>query len=172
MSTAKKKNEEKGRFVPPVTIEGATLRYKNFTGAAKKYNAKGLRNFHVVLNTELAKILEKDGWNVRWHDPKEDGDEAWASIKVAVRFDNYPPRIVMITGKNRTVLDEDTVEILDWAEIKNVDVMLSPSSWEVNGKKGIKAYLKKLFVTLSEEDLEAKYSSVSSSRHSDDDDSD
>ena len=164
------KNKESKKKVPPITFENAVLCYKNFAGAAKKFNAKGLRNFHVVLENDLAQMLERDGWNVRWHDPREEGDPAWASIKVTVRFDNYPPRIVMITGGGKTVLDEESVDILDWAEIKKVDLVLSPSSWEVQGKSGIKAYLSKMFVTLSEDDLESKYSSVSSARRQADDD--
>lgn len=170
MATTKK--QEGKRKIPPITIEGATLRYKNFAGAAKKFNAKGLRNFHVVLDADLAQILERDGWNIKWHDPKEEGDAAWASIKVTVRFDNYPPRIVLITKGGKSVLDEDSVDILDWAEINNVDLVLSPSQWEVQGKSGIKAYLSKMFVTLSEDDLESKYSNVSSARRSADEDDD
>lgn len=164
---------KKVKKVPPITIQDAVLRYKNFSGAAKKFNAKGLRNFHVVLEPDLAQVLEKDGWNVKWHDPREEGDDPWASIKVTVRFDNYPPRIVLITQSNKTVLDEETVDILDWAEIVKVDLVLSPSQWEVQGKTGIKAYLSKMFVTLSEDDLEAKYSAYPSARrqqpHEDDD---
>jgi len=146
--------------VPPMTIENAKIIYRNFSGAAKKFNAKGLRNFHIVLEPDLAKVVERDGWNVRWHDPREEGDMPWASIKVALRFDNYPPRIVMVTADTKTTLDEESVDILDWAEIEKVDLVLSPSSWEVNGKQGIKAYLRKMFVTLNEDELEVKYRTV------------
>ena len=164
------KSKEERRKLPPVTIQNAKLIYKNFAGAAKKFNAKGLRNFHIVLDPEAAVILEQDGWNIKWHDPKEDGDNPWPSIKVAVRFDNYPPRIVLITRGGKSVLDEDSVEVLDWAEIVSVDVVLSPSFWEVEKKKGIKAYLKKMFVTLSEDDLESKYSEISSAKLREEDD--
>lgn len=169
MSTKSSKKEERKR-VPPITIENARIVFRNFSGSAKKFNAEGLRNFHVVIEPELAKVLEEDGWNVRWHDPKDDNDPPWASIKVAVKFDKYPPRIVMITGSNKTILNEDSVNILDWAEIKTVDLVLTPSFWEVDKKKGIKAYLQKMFVTLVEDDLESKYATVSkSATHSEDD---
>lgn len=168
----KRKDKDEKKKIPPITIENAILRYKNFAGAAKRFNAKGLRNFHVVLPVDLAQLLEKDGWNVKWHDPREEGDEPWASIKVTVRFDNYPPRIVLITKGGKSVLDEESVDILDWAEILSVDLVLSPSHWEVQGKSGIKAYLSKMFVTLSEDDLESKYSSVAPARRAADDDDD
>lgn len=168
MPTKNKASETKK--IPPITIENAHLIYRNFAGAAKKFNAKGLRNFNVLLDVDLAKVLEKDGWNIKWDDPKEDGDLPQARIKVAVRFDNYPPRIILITKNGKTILDEDSVDILDWAEIERADVVLTGSSWDVQGKQGIKAYLRKAFVTLSEDDLESKYSDVSSARHSADED--
>lgn len=150
MATTKKR-------IPPVTIQGATLRYKNFSGVAKRFNAKGLRNFHVVLDDEFANILERDGWNIKWHDPKEEGDPRWASIKVAVRFDNYPPKIWLVTDNGKTLLDEDTVGLLDDAEIKEVDLVLTASTGVMDGKDYVKAYLQKMFVTLDENDLEVKY---------------
>jgi len=160
------------RKVPPITIENAHLIYKNFGGVAKQFNAKGLRNFNVLLDLDLARILEQDGWNVKWDDPKEEGDLPRARLKVAVRFDNYPPRVVLITRKGKSVLGEDSIDILDWAEIERADVVLTASPWDVNGKQGIKAYLKKAFITLSEDDLEAKYSGVSSAGQNTDEDDD
>lgn len=156
---ATKKAKEKVRKIPPITIEDAKLIFKNFSGAKKKFNPGGLRNFNVVLDPEVAQMLERDGWNIKWDDPKEEGDLPRARIKVAVRFDNFPPRIVLVDPLGgKTVLDEDTVEILDWAEITTADLVLSGSRWEVNDKTGIKAYLLKGFFVLSEDDLEAKYS--------------
>jgi hypothetical protein len=66
----------------------------------------------------------------------------------------------MITSRGRTTLDEETCGLLDWAEMSNVDVILNPFDWEVNGKKGRKAYLKTLFVHILEDELELKYADV------------
>lgn len=150
--TAKKK-------LPPIKIENAKIIYKNFGGRARQYNAAGLRNFHVVLENDLARALAADGWNVRWHDPKNPDDERWASLKVAVRFDNYPPRIVLLSHdrKVRNDLTAETVELLDDAEVVNFDVVITASNWERSGETGIKAYLKTMFAVLSPNDLESKY---------------
>lgn len=162
MSTAKK--QEVKRRIPPITIQGATLKYKNFGGAAKRFNAKGLRNFHVVLDEEFAELLKRDGWNVKYKEPKEEGDSPIISIKVSVRFDNYPPRIWLVTERGKTLLDEDSVSLLDDAEIKNVDLVLNASTGTMDdGKPYVKAYLAKMFVTLDENDLELKYAKGSHS---------
>jgi len=155
---ATKKKKAFTNKVPPVTIKNATIIWRNFTGQEKQFNPKGARNFHLVLDDETANLLIADGWNVRWHDPREENDPEWATIKVALRFDNYPPRIVLFApGSKKTVLDEESVDVLDWAEFDRVDVILSPSSWEVNGKSGIKAYLRKMVVSLSADDLESGF---------------
>lgn len=159
--------------IPPITIQGAKLRYRNFSGAAKRFNAKGLRNFNIVLDPDLAKLLEADGWNVKWKPGREEGDELTPLLKVSLRFDNYPPRIVLINKNNKTILDEETVDLLDSAELENVDVMLNPySGITADGKPYVKAYLSKMFVTLNENDLEAKYSNVASARREADSDDD
>lgn len=151
---AKKQRENQDR-IPPIRITDARLIYRNFAGDAKKFNAKGLRNFHVVLPPESAEAIEKDGWNVRWHDPRNDDEERWASLKVAVRFDMYPPTIILRSGETgRTHLNGNTVGILDWAELINAKLIITPSRWENQGKTGIKAYLSRMVVEVDEEDLE------------------
>ena len=66
----------------------------------------------------------------------------------------------MITSRGRTNLDESTVEMLDWADITNVDLIVRPYEWSVSGKTGIKAYLQSIYVTVEEDELERKYSEL------------
>jgi hypothetical protein len=47
--------------------------------------------------------------------------------------------------------------MLDWAEFENIDLIVSGYDWDVNGKQGTKAYLKKMYVTLVEDELDRKY---------------
>jgi hypothetical protein len=54
-------------------------------------------------------------------------------------------------------LDENSIETLDWAEIEKADLIVTPYAWTVGAKSGIKAYLKSLYVTVVEDELELKY---------------
>lgn len=143
-----------------ITIEGARLVFRNFSGAEGKYNRAGDRNFTVFLDTDDAEQMAKDGWNVKHLQPRDDQDEPQAILSVAVSYKGRPPKIMMVTSKGKTPVGEDMVDILDWAEIKTADLIINPYEWEVNGKTGIKAYLKSLYIVLEEDELDRKYIDV------------
>lgn len=154
----------------PITIEDARIIFRNFSGAEGRFNAKGKRNFNVLLSDETAEAMLADGWNVKYLQPREEGDLPQARIEVEVKWsDNpksQPPRIYLITSKGKTGLDEDSVDILDWAEIEYVDLIIRPYEWQVQEKSGVKAYLKTIYVTIHEDELEKKYMDVPDSGQS------
>lgn len=143
-----------------IVMENARIGFRNFSGKEGKFNPAGKRNFCVFIEKDLGSTLESDGWNVRWLQPKEDGDEPQAYLQVSVSYDNIPPKIVLITSKGKTVLDEETCGILDWVEIKSVDLIIRPYNWGVNGKTGVKAYIKSMYLTIMEDVFEQKYLDV------------
>ena len=144
-----------------VVMEGVKIVLRNFAGKEGMYNREGDRNFSVLLDPKTAKDMAEDGWNVKYLKANPDYDEPeQAYLQVSVNFKGRPPRVVMINSRGRTDLDEDTVDTLDWIDINNVDLIVRPYEWTVNGKSGIKAYLKSLFVTVDEDELELKYSDV------------
>ena len=81
-------------------------------------------------------------------------------MQVTVAFKGRPPSVYMITSKGKTRMEEETLELLDYVDIRQADMILNPYSWTVNGKSGIKAYLKNLYITVEEDELDRKYSDV------------
>lgn len=154
------------RNLGPVVLENRRIIFRNFSGEEGRFNAKGDRNFNVLLNHDEADGMAQDGWNVKYLQPREEGDEPQPRLDVAVKFGKNPPRVVLITSRGRTNLTEDMVGLLDWAEIENVDLIIRPYEWEVNGRTGVKAYLKSIYVTIREDALELKYIDVPDSASS------
>jgi hypothetical protein len=148
------------KAVRNLSIENAKIRFRNFEGKEGEYNAKGKRNFCVFLDQQDAIRLKDDGWNVKWLKPRDPEEDPQAYLPVSVSFDFYPPKIVLIQNGMKTIVTEKSVKGLDWAEIKSVDLTIRPYSWDVSGKKGIKAYLNSMYVTVVEDEFAAKYVDV------------
>lgn len=140
-----------------IILEDVKMIWRNFEGREDQFNREGNRNFTVVLDDKTADQLQEDGWNVKIKTGKEDGDENFNVLNVAVSFKVRPPQIFLMTSRGRTKLDEETCALLDDAELKIVDMMLRPYEWYVNGKSGRKAYLHSLYVTIEENYLDLKY---------------
>jgi hypothetical protein len=143
-----------------IDIENARIGFRNFAGKEGKFNAKGNRNFCVFLDDEVAIDLEREGWNMKWLDPRDDSDARQAYLSVTVSYGHIPPKIFLVTSKGKTLLDEDSVMVLDYAEVKTIDLTIRPYNWEVNGKTGVKAYIKSMYVTIAEDSFESKYRDV------------
>lgn len=136
-----------------VVLEGNRIMFKNFSGAPSQYNAQGVRSFCVVLTPEQADYLHSVGWNVRQLAPRDDHEDPTPYIQVAVRFDVRPPHVYTIVDGVKNELNEDTIGMLDHAYIQNVDMVISPSYWEMGGRVGVKAYLKVMYATLENPDV-------------------
>lgn len=146
--------------LPDLIIENCRILFRNFSGAEKQFNTPGSRNFCLPLEPDVADQMAKDGWNVKLLKARGEDEEPTPYIQVAVNYKGRPPRIVMVTSKGKTPIGEDMVSVLDWAEFDNIDLIINPYHWSVNGKSGVKAYLKSGFFTLHEDELERKYADI------------
>ena len=142
-----------------IEIENAKLMFKNFSGEPSKFNRKGDRNFSVIIeDSEEAARLAADGWNIRELTSRDEDDDSIFVLGISVAFDErFPMTLKLVTRTNITDLDEESISILDNAEIKHVDLIARPYNWDVNGKTGVKAYLKALYVTIEEDRFAEKY---------------
>ena len=141
-------------------IENARLIFRNFAGEEDRFNRAGNRNFSVVIeDPDEAQRLIEDGWNLKLLKPRDPDDLPVHYLPVTVNMGgDFPAKLFLVNGRRRPVpLDEDMVSTLDYSELANVDLTISPYDWDVNGKTGRKAYLKDLYATQVENRLERKY---------------
>ena len=132
-------------------IDNARIIYRNFAGAPSKFNREGDRNFAIIIeDQDIADALTEQGWNVKIKPPREEGDDPFMFLPVKVKFNDRGPRVYLqnsLEGRNRVMLDEDAVGMLDHVDIINVDLDIRPFDWEVQGKTGRTAYLQSIYVT-------------------------
>jgi hypothetical protein len=149
-----------------IVMENARLIFRNFEGREEKYNRKGDRNFGLIIeDPEVAQQLAEDGWNIKELTPKNNDDyddtpEVIYWLPVTVRFDNVPPKVMLVTRRKKTRLNEDNINTVDYANIAKVDLTVTPYDWEVNGKSGTKAYLQTMYVTINEDEFADKYADL------------
>lgn len=147
------------RVTDNLAVENARIIFRNFSGRESQFNRAGNRNFCVVIdNKDLAADLAEDGWNVKMTNPNNEEYDSEFYIQCSVNFDNIPPSIWLVTNKNKTKLKEEDMDNLDYADFKNVDLIIRPYNWEVNGKTGVKAYVKTMYITIEEDQFADKYS--------------
>lgn len=145
-------------------FEGVQIIFKNFSGQKSQYNPLGARGFSVLIENENeAKELKKEGWNIKGLAEKDETGKktdkitAW-HLPCAIRYDKKPPKIYLITSNGKTLLDEQSIGMIDGSEILNVDLIVNPSRYSgATIGTGVKAYVKSMYVTIREDALMHKY---------------
>ena len=133
-------------------IDDARIIYRNFAGAASKFNREGDRNFSIVIpDQEMADALVNEGWNVKIKAPREDGDVPFMTLPVKVKFNDRGPNVYLQTGNRMNRLNEDSIACLDQIDIVSVDLDVRPYDWVLyegtkDEKRGRSAYLQSIKV--------------------------
>lgn len=150
-----------------IMVDDAQIIFRNFRGIDRGYNPKHEKSFSLLVSPERFDIdaMKADGWNLKQLKPREGYEDEPANyhLPVTVRWDNFPPIIYLVTkvddGKHRrTRLDEETSFMIDTAEIASVKLEISHGkTYDFQGKVGIKAYLKKMYIELVEDRFEEAY---------------
>ena len=155
---------EQKKVTSNIHIEGARITRRNFQGKKTDFNDEGQRKFCVLLDDELAEQLKEDGWRVKYFKPREDDPDQYQQpfLSVKVKFNPYPPIAVLINSRGKKKLTEDTIDQLDWSRIVNCDLIIRPYNYPaIKGRPaGVSAYLKAIYVTISEDEFEEKYAGI------------
>ena len=149
--------------LPDLSIENANIlpgRWRNFRGEKGLYNEQGKRQFSIVIDPAEADSLLAAGWNIKTAKPRDEEDEPIRYLTIEVRFSPIEPKVVLINGKGKTRLTEQTISVLDFARFSNVDLVINPYQWQTATGSGVKAYMKVGYFTIEEDAFAAKYYDV------------
>jgi hypothetical protein len=148
--------------IPNLEIANARLIFRNLSGKPDKFNAKGgIRKFGVIIDPSIAEDLRNEGWNIKMLPPKEIDGEPLYYLSVKVQYGEYrQPNVYLITNGRKQLLDEDAVASIDYAELLDVNLVIQPHYWEVNGKSGINAYLKTGYFEIQTDSFASKYEDI------------
>lgn len=145
--------------VPKLKIRHAQIFAKNFSG---KKSEDGKKTFCVYVddldnirykeedyNTpeDFVEALRLDGWNVKKSKYDDDNGNPRYFIPVEVRFDPYPPEIIVHVNGKDLEYDESLVGSLD--KLTNFDILdayvsVRPRVWDDHGQYRVKGFLNKL----------------------------
>ena len=142
-------------------IDDARIIFKNFEGRGDKFNREGDRNFSLLIeDPKTAEALQREGWNVKIKDGRDEDDGPFIRLPVKVKFTDYGPNVYLISGGRRVELDEESIGCLDNIEIESVDMDLRPYDWDVNGRTGRTAYLQSMQVVQRIDRFAARYANM------------
>lgn len=155
-----------GKRIPNLLLEDAEVLpggFRNFAGRGDRFNREGNRNFNIVVPDELVQQLLDDHWNVRPLHARNEDDPPRYKLNVTVSFRELrgrpPVKIYLHTGRKRTLLDEESISVLDYADYRTADLTVRPRLWtdETTGERRVKAYLQEMHVVIEEDRWAKKY---------------
>ena len=164
MNTYQNNNATK-KFIEPLVIKDVriVMKTRNFSGNNPgKFDRDGARNFSIFLDPEKVDItkLQEEGWNIKFGKPNPEDPDDIPSAFLRVHANWFPledsrsgmnPMIIKIVNGEQIRLDEETVKQLDTDEILKANITITGRWMESHTYTGVVAYLKKLVVSVSED---------------------
>jgi hypothetical protein len=148
-------------WIEDVELEDANIKWgwSNWDGRADGgFNNEGDHNFTVSLPPELGEKLKSEGWNVKTYEAREEGDPPEYTLEIKISYKFNPPKIYFIKNDRKVrIWDERDLADVTRAATKQVNVVFTPSRWERNGRSGITAYVRELYVEIRESRFADKY---------------
>ena len=134
-------------------IDDARITFRNFAGEPTQFNRQGDRNFALVIpDQDIVDALQGDvnedgaSWNVKIKPPRDIDDAPFMYLPVKVKFNQYGPRIYLVSDGVQKQLDEESVDMLDKISIEKVDLDVRPYDNITSGKPYRTAYLQTIRV--------------------------
>jgi hypothetical protein len=143
-----------------LVLEDVTILFPNFAGEKRKFNDAGKRNFCIALPEDLAEEMAADGWKIKRLQPRDEDEIGTAFLKINVNYHGrVKPKASVVTMSKgiRTPLEEEDIELFDWAEFSTVDIIINPYDWDNSGVPTRTAYLANIVGIFAEDTLEQKY---------------
>lgn len=154
------------KFIEPLIIKDVhiVMKTRNFGGGNPgQYDKPGARNFSIFIDPEKVDIakLQEIGWNIKFGKPNPEDPDDIPSAFLRIHANWFPlddsrsgmnPMIIKSVGGQKILLDEKTVKQLDTDEILKANVTITGRWMESPTYTGVVAYLKKLVVSVSEDE--------------------
>lgn len=164
-------------------IENAQIMFKNFRGLEKQaqvngrmkiVNEAGKRNFNVLIDPEKSDIywngekvtnpdfgqeLANLGFNVTIRPGKEEGEPLQYRLPVHVAYENVTPELYLVSNNKKVLLDANTIDCLDTADIIHADVSINNGRPYIgnDGKEKLKAWCNIGYFTIAQSRFSSKY---------------
>ena len=140
-----------------VSIENTRFIWRtNFSGDPERDTfGSNERKANIVIPDHMqARELIDAGFNVKATKPKPGEEEGFVPtyfVPIKVNYDtDWPPKIYLVSGNAEpTLLDEDSIDILDKCYVLNVRATLSPYQNKMTGRSSL--YVRTMYV---EQDIE------------------
>ena len=140
-----------------ISIENTNFIWKtNFAGDPERDSfGSDARQANIIIPDHMqAREMIDEGFNVKATKPKEGEEEGFVPtyfISIKVNYDtNWPPKIYLVSGDSEPrELTEDTIDLIDRAYVRNVNVILNPYQNARTGTKSL--YVRTMYV---EQDIE------------------